>query len=78
MWIICNMYTVKPVFNTNREIGTTWELRAPTPVTRPIQYTEEMDLGNKTTSEFRTVFHSPVGVPNSQVSLYMACRRIIV
>ncbi len=29
-----------------------------------------MDLGNKTTSEFRTVFDSPLGVPNSQVSLY--------
>ncbi len=36
----------------------------------PIQYTE-MDLRNKTTSEFRTVFHSPLGVPNSQVSLYI-------
>ena len=29
-----------------------------------------MDLRNKTTSEFRTVFHSPLGVPNFQVSLY--------
>ncbi len=35
-----------------------------------IQYTEN-NLRNKTTSEFRTVFHSPVGVPNSQVSLYL-------
>ncbi len=35
----------------------------------PIQHIE-MDLRNKTTSEFRTVFHSPLGVPNSQVSLY--------
>ncbi len=38
----------------------------------PIQYTE-MDLRNKTTSEFRTVIHIPVGVPNSQVSLYLKC-----
>ncbi len=29
-----------------------------------IQYIE-MDLRNKTTSEVRTVFHSPLGVPNS-------------
>ncbi len=29
-----------------------------------------MDLRNKTTSEFRTVFHSPLGVPNSQVPPY--------
>ncbi len=36
----------------------------------PIQYME-MDLRNKTTSEFRNVFHSPLGVPNSQVSLYI-------
>ena len=34
-----------------------------------IQYIE-IDLTNKTTSEFRTVFHSPLGVPNSQVPLY--------
>ncbi len=26
---------------------------------------------NKTTPEFRTVFHSPLGVPNSQVPLYI-------
>ncbi len=49
---------------------TTWELRAATPVPRPIQYIE-IDLRNKTTSEFRTVFHSPLGVPNSQVPLYV-------
>ncbi len=28
-----------------------------------------MNLRNKTTSEFRTVFYSPLGVPNSQVPL---------
>ncbi len=50
-------------------MGTTWELRTATPVPRPIQYTE-MDLRNKTTSELRTVFHIPLGVPNSQVPLY--------
>ena len=36
-----------------------------------------IDLRNKTTSEFRTVFHSrmsPLGVPNSQVLLYFMCR----
>ncbi len=30
-----------------------------------------MDLRNRTTSELRTVFHSRLGVPNSQVPLYM-------
>ena len=30
----------------------------------------EMDLRNKTTSDFMTVFDSPLGVPNSQVPLY--------
>ncbi len=30
-----------------------------------------MNLRNKTTSEFRTVFGSTMGVPNSQVSLYL-------
>ncbi len=54
-------HTVKPVFKTTWEIGTTWELRAATPVPRSIQYIE-MDLRNKTTSEFGTVFHSPFGV----------------
>ncbi len=29
-----------------------------------------MDLRNKTTSELRTVFHNPLGVPNSHVPLY--------
>ncbi len=29
-----------------------------------------MNLRNKTASEFRTVFDSPLGVPNSQVLLY--------
>ncbi len=45
-----------------------WELRKTTSASKPIQYIE-MDLRNKTTSEFRTVFHSPLGVPNSQVPL---------
>ncbi len=38
-----------------------------------IQYIE-MDLRNKTTSEFRTVFHSPLGVSNSQIPLYIAIK----
>ncbi len=50
--------TVKSVFKTTSEIGTIWELRAATSVPSPIQYTE-MDLKNKTTSEFRTVFTVP-------------------
>ena len=29
-----------------------------------------MDLRNKTTSEFKIVLDSPLGVPNSQVQLY--------
>ncbi len=45
-------------------------LRTPTPVARPILYTE-MDLRNRTTSELRTVFHSSLGVPTSQVPLYV-------
>ena len=61
---------VKPAFKTTWEIGTTWEFRTATSVPMPIQYTE-IDLRNKATSEFRTVFHSPLGVPNSQVSLYI-------
>ncbi len=61
--------TVKPVFATTWERGTTWELRTAIPVPRPIQYTE-MYLRNRTTLELRTVFRSPLGVPNSQVSLY--------
>ncbi len=62
-------HTVKPVFKTTWEIGTTWELRTATSVPRSIQHIE-MDLGNKTTSEFRTVLDSPLGVPNSQAPLY--------
>ncbi len=61
---------VKSVFKATWEIVTTWELRTTTSVPRLIQYIE-MDLRNKTTSEFRTVFHSPVVVPNSQVTLYL-------
>ncbi len=49
-----NICTAKRVFKTTWEIGTTWELTA-APVPRPIQYIE-LDLRNKTTSEFRTVF----------------------
>ncbi len=60
---------MKPVFKTTREIGTTWELRIATSVRKSIHYIE-MDSRNKTTSEFRTVLDSPLGVPNSQVPLY--------
>ncbi len=35
-----------------------------------------MELRNKTTSEFRTVFRSPLGVPNSQVPLYLQIKSI--
>ncbi len=63
------LFTVKPVFNTTWEIGTTWELRPATSVARPIQHIK-IDLRNKTTSELRTVFDSLLGVPNSQVPLY--------
>ncbi len=62
--------TVKPVFKTTWEIGTAWELRRATSVSGSIHYIE-MDLRSKTTSEFRTVFDSPLGVPNSQVPLYI-------
>ncbi len=31
----------------------------------------EMDLGRKSITEFRTVFHSPCGVPNSQGLLFI-------
>ena len=44
-----SQYTVKPVFKTIWEIGTTWELRTATSVPRSIHYIE-MDLRNKTTS----------------------------
>ncbi len=63
--------TVKLVIKTTWEIWTPWGLRTATSVPRSIQYTE-MDLRNKTTSEFRTVFGSPLGVPNSQVALYIS------
>ncbi len=33
----------------------------------------ETDLECKTTSEFRTAFHSPQVVTYSQISLYMSC-----
>ncbi len=62
--------TVKSDFKTTWEIGITWELRRATSVPRPIQY-KEINLRNKPTSEFMTVFHSPLGVPNSQVPLYI-------
>ncbi len=62
--------TVKPAFKTTWEIGTTLELRTDTSVPMPIHYIET-HLINKTTSEFRTVLHSPFGVSNSQVSLYV-------
>ncbi len=52
------------------KIGTAWELRTAASIPMPIQYIE-MDLRNKTTSEFRAVFDSPLGIPNSQVSLYV-------
>ncbi len=63
-------YTVKPVFNTTWEIGTPWELRTAISVPSRMQCVQ-MDLRNKTTSEFRTVSLSPFGVPNSQVPLYV-------
>ncbi len=64
--ILC---TVKPVVKTTWEIGTLWELRTAASVPSCIDYVK-MDLRNKTTSEFRAVFLSPLGVPNSQVSLH--------
>ncbi len=54
-------YTAKPVLKTTWEIGT-WELRTATSVPMPIQYIE-MDLRNKTTSEFRAVFCQSHGCP---------------
>ncbi len=63
--------TVKPVLESTGEVGTSWELKTATSVPMPIQYIE-MDLRNKTTSEFRTGFHSALGVPISQVSLYIS------
>ncbi len=52
------------------EIGTPWELKTATSVHSHIQHVE-MDLRNKTISEYRTLFLSPLGVPNSQVPLYV-------
>ena len=65
--------TVKPVFKTTgeRKIGTTWELRTATSVPRSIHHIE-MDMKNKTTLQFMTVLDGPLGVPNSQVPLYVA------
>ena len=64
--------TVKPVFKTIWEIGTTWELRTATSIPRSIlnHYTE-MDLKNKTTPEFKTVCGSPLSVPTSEIPLYL-------
>ncbi len=66
-----DIYTVKPVFKTTWEIGTTLKLRTATSVPRSI-YQIEMDLRKRTTSEFRTVLDSPLDVLNSKVpaSLY--------
>ncbi len=61
--------TVKPVFKTTCEIGTTWILGPDTLISSPIHHME-IDLGNKTTSEFRTAFHRPSCGPNSQAPLY--------
>ncbi len=61
-------YTVNSVFKTTCEIGKTWDLRPNTLVPRPNTLVSRPH-GNEITSEFRTVFHSPLGVPNSQVSL---------
>ncbi len=69
-YMYVGVITVKPVFKTTWEIGTPWELRTAASVPGSIHYIE-MDLGNKTTSEFRTVFDSPLGIPNSQVPLYI-------
>ena len=56
------------VVNRARDSCSRIELRAATWVPSSIHY---MEMGlRKATSEFRTVFHSPLGVPNSQVSLY--------
>ena len=74
-YMVTNVWSIFPValvqwnlrmFATTWEIGTTWQLRTATAVPKSIQYTE-MDLRNNTTSEWRTVFHSPLGVPNSWI-----------
>ncbi len=69
-WSVYQYHTVKPVFKSTWEIGTTWELRTATSGPRSIHHTE-MGLRNKTTSEFRIVLYSPLVVPNSQVPLYL-------
>ena len=50
------------------EIETAWELRIATSVPTRVQYMD-IDLENKNTSEFRTVFCSHLSVLNSQVPL---------
>ncbi len=64
------VFTVRPVFKTTWKIRTTWELRSTTSVPIPIQYIIVMVLRNKTTTEVRTVFDSPLGVLTSQLLLY--------
>ncbi len=56
------LFTVTPVVKTTWEIGTTLVLRTATSVPRLIQHIE-LDLRNKTTSGFRTVFHSTFECP---------------
>ena len=68
-------YTVKPAFKTTWYMGTTWELRTPTSVPRPVQYIE-MDLWNRTPAEFSTVFHSALDVPNFLVSLFLTFKQL--
>ena len=65
-----NIYTVKPVFKTTWEIGTTCELRAATSVPTVDLFNTQKWTWEIRPSEFRTVFHSRMGVPNSQVPLY--------
>ncbi len=68
-WALTDTITLKPVFKITWEIGTSGQLRTATSVRSHIQYVE-MDLRNKSTSECRIPFLSPLGVPNYQVSLY--------
>ncbi len=51
------VYSETCLYDHLRKIGTTWELRTATLVPRSIHYIE-IDLRNKTISEFRTVFDS--------------------
>ncbi len=58
-------YTLtSPPFTTTWDIRTAWQLRKLycTSLPSPIQFMVT-DLGYKTTSEFRTVFHRPLGCP---------------